>query len=588
MPSDVEADPGLRAFVDASYGELIRYDPDSLWAWEVADAYGVDDVSVWTEISAEALAARAELASEILDELRAYDLETLSRSERIVFGAYEWFLEDFIRGTSYPYWEYVIGMSSYGAHNLALEVMCELPIDSADDAEAYIRRIEGIDEWMGQLIDVYRARETAGVLPTEFAIEMTLADLDRVFPPDDAGGVEPASLAVYTSFIERMNALSSLTADDRQRLQDRARAAIEEHLVPAYRAFRAYVASLAGRGGTVGVTDCPGAEAYYEYLLAHHVTKSMTAEEVHTIGLREVARLQGEMRQYAVDVLGWPDGMTMAELEARIVEENQPVLQGEELLAEYQAHLDEVEPLLADYFGTLPESELVITVDRDGPPAYYREPPIDKSEPGQIVTSLFNVVPFMPYDEPVLMHHEGIPGHHFQLALSRDLDLPDFQRDRMSNVYVRHPLFQSYIEGWALYAERLAAEMGVYEDDPLAGLCQKRLELARLIRLVTDTGLNALGWTWEEAQSYSLEATGRSEPVSRQIHYDGYPGQVTIGVGYILFRELRQRATDELGDAFDIRAFHDAILLCGAVPFETLEWIVDEWIAETLASQPAG
>ena len=124
--------------------------------------------------------------------------------------------------------------------------------------------------------------------------------------------------------------------------------------------------------------------------------------------------------------------------------------------------------------------------------------------------------------------------------------------------------------------------MGVYQDDPLGGLCQKRLELARLVRLVTDTGLNAMGWTWAQAQSYSREATGRSESASRQMHYDGYPGQVTIGMGYVMLLELRQRAMDQLGDAFDIRAFHDAVLLHGAVPFTTLEWIIDEWIAATL------
>jgi len=337
---------------------------------------------------------------------------------------------------------------------------------------------------------------------------------------------------------------------------------------------------LAGRGTTVGITEYEGAAEYYEYLLAHHITKPMTPEEVHAIGLREVERLQEEMRAYASDILGWPEGMTMDELELRIVEENQPILQGDELLAEYQSYIDEVRPLLADYFGTLPESDLVITVDLDGPPAYYQEPPIDKSDPGQIVTSLLNVVPFMPYDEPVLMHHEGIPGHHFQIAVSRDLDLPDFQRDLMSNVYFRHSLFQAYVEGWALYAERLASEMGVYEDDPLGELCQKRLELARLVRLVTDTGLNAMGWTWHEAQRYSREATGRDEPPTREMHYDGYPGQVTIGMGYVILRELRQRAMDELGDAFDIKAFHDTILLHGAVPFTTLEWIVEEWIEE--------
>jgi len=581
--SEDTATVSLPEFVGASYAELIRRDPDSLWGSHVAEAYGVEDFSVWTEISLQELEARADLAREILEDLYAYDVAALSQSERIIFDAYEWFLEDLITRAEYPYWDYVIGMSSYGVHNLALELMAELPIDDEASAQAYIRRIEGIDEWMAQLIDVYRAREASSVIPTEYAIEMTLMDLDGVFPPEAAGGVQVTSLPVYTSFVDRLADVAELSRNDRIRLQNEAIAAIEAHLVPAYRALRDYVATLAGRGTAVGVMEYDDAAEYYGYLLAHHTTMPMTPGEVHGIGLREVARLQAEMRTYVCDVLGWPAGMTMDQLEARIIQENQPILQGQELLAEYQSYVDEMEPLLPEYFGTLPESDLVITVDPDAPPAYYKEPPLDKSEPGQIVTSLFNMTPFTAYDEPVLMHHEGIPGHHFQIALSRDLDLPDFQRDLISNVYFRHPLFQAYIEGWALYAERLAAEMGVYQDDPLAGLCQKRLELARLVRLVTDTGLNAMGWTWAQAQSYSREATGRDERASRQMHYDGYPGQVTIGMGYVMLRDLRQRAMDQLGDAFDIRAFHDAVLLHGAVPFTTLEWIVDEWIADTLA-----
>jgi len=588
-PVEVVSDPegpssvSLREFVDASYAEIIQQDPDSLWAWGVAEDYGLTDFSAWTEVSLDAVAARAALAAEILDELRTYDPETLTTEERIVHDAYAWFLEDSIARAEYPYWDYLIGMSTYGVHNLAFEVMAELPIEDEATARAYIRRIEGIGAWIAQLIDVYRAREAAGVIPTEYTIEMTLMDLDRVFPPEEEGGVDPMSLLVYTSFVDRLSEISSLALVDRAGLQEEAIAAIEAHLIPAYRDLREYVASLADRGTPVGVATYEGGAEYYDYVLAHHITQPMTAEEVHAIGLREVERLQEEMRTYAADVLGWPEGMTMDEIEMRVVEENQPILQGQELLAEYQSYLDEVEPLLVEYFGTLPESDLVITVELNGPPAYYREPPIDKSGPGEVVTSLFNIVTFTAYDEPVLMHHEGIPGHHFQLALTRDLDLPDFQRDRISNVYFRHPLFQSYTEGWALYAERLAAEMGVYEDDPLGGLCQKRLELARLVRLVTDTGLNAMGWTWHEAQHYSRGATGRDERPTREIHYDGYPGQVTIGMGYVILRDLRQRAMDELGDAFDIRAFHDAILLHGAVPFSTLEWIVDEWIEETLA-----
>jgi len=569
-------------FVDSSYVELAQEDPDTLWAVGRAVLYGVEDLSSWTQVTEDAFAERAALAQEILGQLQEYDVELLTKDQRITYDAYLWLLEDLVRGADYRGLDYAIGMSSYGFHNLALDLMGGLPIHGAEDAAAYVERIRNIDAWMEQVIDVCRAREAKGILPTDFAIDMTLMELDMIIPPE--GDVDPEGLGAYASFVARLNELASVSPEEIERLEAEAREAIVSDLVPVFRAFREYVASLAGRGGVVGVSEHEDAADYYEYLLSHHITKPMTAEEVYAVGEREVGRLQGEMQTFAVEVLGWPAGMSMAELEARIVEENQPVLQGEELLAEYQGYVDEVDELLDGFFNTKPESDLVIVVDTEGAPCYYVEPPIDKSEPGKVMTSLVNVVPFMPYDEAVLMHHEGIPGHHFQYALARDLDLPDFQRDLLTNYYVRHPLFQAYTEGWALYAERLAAEMGVYEDDPLGQLCQKRLELARLVRLVTDVGLNALGWTWEQAQTYSLEATGRSEARTRQLHYDGYPGQVTIGMGYVLFMELRQHAMDELGDAFDIKEFHDTILLHGPVPFRTLEWIVEEWIGEKKAS----
>jgi len=572
-------------FVDESYRELARLDPDSLWAWGVAGLYGIEDFSTWTTLSIDALAERAALASATLDLLRTYNRDHLTRPQKTAYEAYEWFLEDFVRSAGFPYWNYGIGASTYGVYNLAIELLMEHPIEAEEDARQVIRRVEGIDEWMQELIAVYEAREDDGVLPTESGVNMALAELDRMFPPESQGGCNPSSLDVYTHFVTRLNTIASIPPEAKAELRAALRQAIESHLIPAFRDLRDYIASLRGRGSCVGVSNYANADAYYEYLIGHHVTKPMTAEEIHAIGRTTVTQLRQELRDYAIHVLGWPSTMTMAEIDARIVEENQPILQGEALLAEYQSYVDEVRPRIDLYFNAQPTADVVITVERAGPPAYYREPPIDGTGPGEIVTSLVNIVPFTTYDEPVLMHHEGIPGHHFQSALARDLDLPDFQRDRISNIYARHPLFQAYTEGWALYAENLAAEMGVYEDDPFAGLCQKRLLLTRIARLVVDTGINAHGWTWNEATDYVREETGQTLASHRQLFHDAYPGQALgYNIMYLTLVDLRQRAMDALGDAFDIKAFHDTILLCGPVPLTVLEALVQEWITETLAT----
>jgi len=572
----------LEEFVDESYQLLVGNDPDTLWGWGTAEEYGLEDLSEWTEISDDVLGIRAALASEILHRLRdGYPRNELSLDKRINYDAYEWLLEDVVRQSAYPYWGYVIGMSSYGAHNLALDLLDGLPIGDAEDAWAYITRIEAIDEWMDQLLAAYRERETAGVIPPGYGLEMTVMELDMTVPPEDAGGCDPESLSAYTTLEERLEELPGITGIQRSGILSAARDAIEANLIPAFRTYRAYVSSLLDIDGDVGVAGYQGGAAYYEWLLEHHVSKPISAEEIRNAGEAAVRGLQDQMRVFAAEVLGWPESLTMAELEDRIVAANVPILQGNELLREYEQHIAKVDGRLREFFNVLPESDLVITVDLDGPPAYYIEPPIDRSGPGQIVTSLVNVVPFLAYDEPVLMHHEGIPGHHMQLALARDLDLPDFRRDLMSNVYTRHPLFQAYTEGWALYAEHLAAEMGVYQDDPIGHLCQLRLMLARLVRLVADTGINAFGWSWEQAAAYLQQQTGRASRMSEMIRYDSYPGQAcAYGMGYLTILELRQRAMDALGDAFDIKAFHDTILLHGPMPLSTLEWVANEWISE--------
>ncbi len=582
--SDDHLTHSLEEFLDASYRELMHSDPDTVWGNRLADEYDLDDLATWTQINPDMLVERAALASEILETLRdAYPRQELPIEYRIHFDAYEWLLEDIAWQTKYPYWDYVIGMSSYGVHNLALELLDSLPIDDLEDAWAYVRRIEAIDEWMEQLLAVYRSREADGVIPPRYCLDMTLMELDMTVPPEAAGGCDPESLSVFTTFAERLNELVGTTDAEQAEVLSAVRIAIETNLVPAFRSYRSHVASLLDRATAVGVGDCQDGALYYTGLLSHYVTKPVTAEEIRDAGEAAVRELQDRMKAFASDVLGWPRSLTMAELEDFIVAANLPGLEGAELLREYVRCIAEVNGLLDEYFHILPESGLVITVDPQGAPAYYIEPPIDRSGPGQVVTSLVSIVSYTAYDEPVLMHHESIPGHHLQLGIARDLELPDFRRDLMSNVYTRHPLFEAYTEGWALYAEQLAAEMGVYEDDPLGQLCQMRLMLTRLVRLVVDTGINAFGWSWEEAAAYLEQETGRAVRTSEMIRYDAYPGQACgYGMGYLTIIELRQRAMEALGEAFDIKAFHDAILRHGPMPLSTLEWLVDEWIQESL------
>jgi uncharacterized protein (DUF885 family) len=223
---------------------------------------------------------------------------------------------------------------------------------------------------------------------------------------------------------------------------------------------------------------------------------------------------------------------------------------------------------------------VVVRYDPAAPPAYYQEPPRDGSGPGQMVANLANSAQFIFYNPPVLVHHETIPGHHVQFALAQELDLPTrFQRDLIFNVYRQHLPFEAYTEGWALYAEELAWEMGLYEDDPLNNLGRLRLRLHRTARLVVDTGIHAKGWTLREAIDYLEEATGASYNQNRLAQIVAVPGQACgYNIGMLNILELRQRAMEQLGDEFDIKAFHNVILGHGPMPLQILERIVDDWI----------
>jgi len=571
------------AFVETSYRHLVLRDPDTLWGMALASEYGLERYDQWADLSSEAFAETGRLEAAILDILREVDIDALTDAQRITFEAYNWLLEDRIARSGFPFWDFPIGPLSYGVQNLALELLQGLPIDSIEHAADYVARLREVDRWMDHLLTALRAREAHGVVPTQLAIDLALAELDETFPPESEGGCDPEALGVYVSFVERLDQLQGLDEGSSAAFLNDARDAIEASLIPAYRSLRSYVSSLDGRAGPVGVFGVDRGVEYYQILLQHHVTKAITPEEIFQLGEREVARLQEEMRAFATGVLGWPSGLTMAALDRRLTTANVPVLEGIPLLEEYDRLIAAAHEKLGTAFDVLPESPLVITVDRSGPPAYYREPPIDKSGPGQIVTSLVSIVPYTAYDEPVLMHHEGVPGHHLQLALARDLDLPRFRRDLIGSVYTRHPTFQAFVEGWALYAERLAAEIGLYEEDPIGFLCRLRLELVRAARLVVDVGLNALGWTWSEAAKYLAEATGRTESTMTSIRYASYPGQAcAYNVGFFTFLELRERAVEALGDAFDLKEFHHVVLMNGAIPLGLLEKIVDTWIAENL------
>ena len=510
-----------------------------------------------------------QLEAAILDLLRTYNRDALSPEQQLSYDIYEWILDDLVRGHHFAFHDYPVNsMTAWGKQNWIIDFLVSYqPIADKKDAADYVARLSQIDTWVEQLLEGMKQRERAGVVPPRYIIEESIRQVEQHLQMQTPGSFDVESTELYVSFRERLNQVEAISASEREGLLDSARAEIEQTFIPAFLDLRDYLVYLeTTASGVPGVHKLPEGLAYYAYRLRHETSTDLNPEQIHELGLSEVARIQAEMRDTAA-ALGYPQDISLARLEDRIAAQSDS-LEGEQLLAEYKRLMAEVELASTSVFGLLPEAGLSIRPEPFGSGiGYYLPPPLDGSGPGRFYTNLG--IPMPSHIIPTYVFHETVPGHHLQGALSRELDLPTFRRELDLN---------GYGEGWAVYAERLAWEMGLYENDPLGNLGRLGMELSRAARLVIDTGIHAKGWTRQAAAAYYEEATGRPAGPSAMHRYIILPGQgcgYTVGLLKIL--ELRQQAMDRLGSEFDIKEFHDVILGNGPLPLEILERVVEHW-----------
>jgi uncharacterized protein (DUF885 family) len=395
---------------------------------------------------------------------------------------------------------------------------------------------------------------------------------------DSLANASPDHTPFYEAFRAKVGALEDASDAEKQALLKSAEAAIEESVLPAYKALADYLKHLESVAPTKdGLWQFERGNDYYQYTLRHHTTTDMTADEIHELGLKELERVHAEMR-IIFDELGYPQDERLPDLFDRVARDSGTVPPNkvfdtyESLVAEADQNLDEV-------FDIRPEAKVIVISSPIR--GMYVSGSLDGSRPGA-----FHAGPGTSNEEwyamPTLAYHEAIPGHHFQIALAQESDLPSF-RNAIG--------FTGYAEGWALYAERLAWELGWYEDDPYGNLGRLQAEAYRAARLVVDTGLHAKRWTFDEAVEFFIENTGFEsgdsvEPAHAIARYIVWPGQATAyKIGMIKILELRQRAMDQLGDRFDIKEFHRVVLSNGSMPLEVLERVVQDYIDAQLARQ---
>ncbi len=450
-------------------------------------------------------------------------------------------------------------------------------VHSVEDAERYLSRMSELPRKHEQYLLGLKIRESKGIIPPRFVVDRVLEQMrDFVATPAQEN-------ILYSSLAEKMSEAEDIDDAEAEEILTQVETSINETVYPAYDSFINYFSELEAKAGQDdGYWHLPDGPAAYKLALRFFTTTDYTADEIHQTGLSEVARIQAEMLEiFASEGIDVSQGYT----EAMDAYSSLPEFYYEDsdegraqILEDYQTILDEFDANLDAAFNIRPKAGMeVLRVpefrEKTAPGAYYQQPSIDGTRPGRFYANLYDIKATPKFGMRTLAVHEGIPGHHFQVAIAMELEGMPLIR--------RFAPFVAYREGWALYAERVAWEQGLLPT-PADNIGRLTAELFRAVRLVVDTGIHHQRWVREEAIDYMLVNTGMAESdvVSEIERYIVLPGQATAyKVGMMKILELRQKSMDALGDKFDLRAFHDVVLKNGAVPLDILERIVDEYIA---------
>jgi uncharacterized protein (DUF885 family) len=556
-------------FLEVSWRELSLRDPETVLADGMADVYGLEGAEL-TDISDEYIRENFELYRVVLEGLRQYDRATLTPDQQLNYDLYEWYLDDQLRREDFIYYDYPATFFPVTAvHEQLLHFFTDLhPLATKQDAQDYVARLEKAGIKIEQLLEGLQLREDAGIIPPQFANQWALYGVSNLARSDARG------TPYYQSFEEKLTAIG-LPGAEEQALLDSAEAAIDGVVLPAYQSLADYLQHLESVApADDGLWQFPKGDDYYAYLLRHYTTTSLTPDEIHELGKQDLEGIHGEMRAI-FDQLGYPQDESLGELFDRVATDG-GLVAGADVIATYEAIIDRAEQNLDTAFDIRPQADLVVV---ESPiKGMYVSGALDGSRPGAFHAGPGDTREAY-YAMPTLAYHEAIPGHHFQIALAQETDLPSF-RNSVS--------FLGYTEGWALYAEQLASELGWYEDDPFGDLGRLQAEAFRAARLVVDTGIHAKGWTFDQALDYFVENTGFEsggpvDPGIQIARYIVWPGQSTAyKIGMMRMLELRQRAVDGLGDQFDLKAFHNLVLSNGSMPLELLERVVDAYIEKEL------
>ncbi|WP_376691675.1 DUF885 domain-containing protein [Wenzhouxiangella sp. EGI_FJ10409] len=583
--SSAGAGDALHRFFEQAASERRALSPQAMAAHVLGSA-GEDEYLGRLDVpSVDKTRRELALARRQLEDIEALDAESLSRQEALSRDIKAWQLEQEVAGAEFLWHDFPVNqLMSF--HNMLPGYMTgQHPLRDDADIDFYIERLSRFPEVFEGAVEVTRHRVERGIVPPRFAIEKTLRDA-RAFVAD-----APEDNPLVTEILARADRDDVLSAERRQGLERELASAVEAHVVPAYRHLADYLEGLLELDpANDGVWRLPDGDAYYRWLLKGHTTTDLGPEAIHRLGLEEVERISEEM-DALLCAEGYCDGsvgerMVALNGEERFLYEDSDAGR-ERILTDYRDIVSEIEAGLDGWFHDGPAAPIEVRRvpeyrEATAFGAYYMRPAVDGSRPGQFFANLRSVDEHPRYAMRTLAYHEAIPGHHLQITRMQAMQgVPDFRRSLS---------LHAHAEGWALYAEGLAAEMG-FHDDPYSNLGRLRAELFRAVRLVVDTGMHHRRWSRERAIDYMHSVTGMpmSDVVAEIERYLVIPGQAcSFKIGMLRIQAMRQRAQEALGEAFDIRDFHRVILDNGAMPLALLDGVIDDWIERSLPTDATG
>jgi len=505
------------------------------------------------------------------DLLKDIDETQLSESEKMTKAILQW--ECDINLEKFNFREDLRPIDQMWTLNLSVGQLASgagsQPFKTVEDYYNWLTRLTGYVDWLHSAkTKLEEGIQLGHVLPKSLIV--------KVIPQIAAGAIENLDEHLFYSPIK--NIPDSFSEEDKKSLTDAYTTKLTEEVIPAYKALHDFMNTSYMEAGrtTSGINAIPDGEAYYKHQIKTYTTTNMTADEIHQLGLNEVARISSEMEKIKTQV-GFTGTLKEFFNDVRTNKKLMPFTDPQQVIANFNSIHERMKPQIEKLFDVKPKTGFEVrrteAFREKSASAEYNAGSKDGSRPGIFYTPIPDVTKYNTHQDETLFLHEAIPGHHYQISLTQEsTELPEFRKTLW---------YSGYGEGWALYSESLGKELGLY-DDPYQYFGTLAAEMHRAIRLVVDTGLHSKGWTREQAIQYSLDNESESETdITREIErYMANPGQaLSYKIGQLKIRELREKAKQELGDKFDIRQYHNQVLETGCVPLALLENKINNWIA---------